>query len=81
MPCNVALNFVRGYSLLHDEDVKAGDAEVLSGCHRLRSHDVAMHPAEARGAVELHDMIVFLTQAPPGVVEHAFTCCSIRRRG
>jgi hypothetical protein len=66
IPCNVALNFVRGERYCTDEDVKAGDAEVLAGCHRLRSHDVALHPAAAsRDAVELHDVIVFLL-APTG---------------
>jgi len=66
IPCNVALNFVRGQRYCTDEDVKTGDAEVLAGCHRLRSHDVALHPAAAsRDAVELHDVIVFLL-APKG---------------
>ena len=42
--------------------VKAGDAEVLSSCHRLRSHDVAMRPSKVKGALELNDMIAFLVQ-------------------
>jgi hypothetical protein len=58
--CSVALNFTLGTRYCTLEDVKAGNAEVLSSCHRLRSHDVAMHPAAtAKGAIELHDMIVF----------------------
>jgi hypothetical protein len=64
VPCNVALNFVLGTRFCSQQDVKAGDAETLSTCHRLRSHDVAMHPAAEKGAVELHDVIVFLIQDP-----------------
>jgi len=60
IPCQVALNVVRGERYCSDDDVKTGDAEVLSTCHRLRSHDVALHAASAKGAVELHDVIVFL---------------------
>jgi hypothetical protein len=37
---------------------------VLSTCHRLRSRDVAMHPAAQKGALELHDVIIFLVEAP-----------------
>ena len=60
-PCSVTLNYTAGTRYCTVEDVKAGNAEVLSSCHRLRSHDVAMHPAAtAKGALELHDMIVFL---------------------
>ena len=62
LPCAVALNVVRGERYCSDDDVKTGDAEVLSTCHRLRSHDVALHAAAAKGAVELHDVIVFLLQ-------------------
>jgi hypothetical protein len=65
--CGVTLNFTRGERYCSIEDVKAGNAEVLSACHRLRSHDVAMHPAaQAKGAVELHDMIVFLVKLDTG---------------
>ena len=65
--CNVALTFTRGSRYCTAADVKAGNAEVLSSCHRLRSNNVAMHPAAAlKGAVELHDMIVFLIQEPDG---------------
>lgn len=67
IPCGVSLNFTLGTRYCSVEDVKAGNAEVLSACHRLRSHDVAMHPAAtAKGAVELNDMIIFLVQNPDG---------------
>jgi hypothetical protein len=59
VPCNVALRFVKGERYCSLEDVNAGNAEVLASCHRLRSRDVAMHPAAIKGAVELHDLIVF----------------------
>ena len=62
VPCMVALNFVRGTRYCTEADVKAGDAETLASCHRLRSNDVAMHPAAAADAVELHDVIMFLVQ-------------------
>lgn len=64
--CNVALNFTKGTRYCSNEDVLAGNAEVLSSCHRLRSNDVAMHPAAQKGAVELHDVIVFLIQQADG---------------
>jgi len=57
--CNVALVLTRGDRYCTVEDVKAGNAEVLSACHRLRSHDVALRPSRVRGGVELHDVIVF----------------------
>jgi hypothetical protein len=57
--CNVALAFTRGQRYCTIEDVKAGNAEVLSGCHRLRSHDIALRPAAVKGTVELNDVIVF----------------------
>ena len=66
VPCAVALNVVRGERYCSDDDVKTGDAELLSTCHRLRSHDVALHAAAVNGAVELHDLIVFLLQPVPG---------------
>jgi len=62
--CNVALTFTKGTRYCTEDDVKAGNAEVLSSCHRLRSRDVAMHPAVQKGALELHDVVVFLVQAP-----------------
>jgi hypothetical protein len=65
--CNVALLFTQGTRYCTLEDVKAGDGEVLSQCHRLRSRDVALKPAKARGAaIELQDMIVFLVPADRG---------------
>ena len=69
--CNVALTFTKGTRYCTNEDVLAGNAEVLSSCHRLRSHDVAMHPAAQKGAVELHDVIVFLVQNADG--KHAIS--------
>lgn len=65
-PCAVTLTYTRGQRYCSMEDVKAGNAEVLSSCHRLRSRDVAMRPARTRGAVELNDMIVFLVQGDNG---------------
>jgi hypothetical protein len=64
--CNVTLTFTRGERYCTFEDVKAGDGEVLSSCHRLRSREVALRPANAQGAVELQDMLVFLVQAERG---------------
>ena len=61
-PCGVTLVFTRGDRYCTLDDVKAGDAEVLSSCHRLRSHDVAMRPSKVKGAVELNDMIAFLVK-------------------
>ena len=57
--CNVALALTRGQRYCTIEDVKAGNAEVLSACHRLRSHDVALRPSTIKGSLELHDVIVF----------------------
>lgn len=64
--CNATLTFTRGTRYCTFEDVKAGDGEVLSSCHRLRSRDVALKPSKAKGAIELQDMIVFLVQAEQG---------------
>jgi hypothetical protein len=64
--CNVALNFTRGTRYCTGDEAKAGNAEVLSSCHRLRSQNVAMHPAMQKGAVELHDVIVFLVEGATG---------------
>ncbi|MEZ5474953.1 MAG: hypothetical protein R3E72_08120 [Steroidobacteraceae bacterium] len=61
-PCGVALNLVKGNRYCSMSDVKAGNAEVLSTCHRLRSRDVAMHPSTVKGGLELHDVMVFLLQ-------------------
>jgi hypothetical protein len=59
-PCGVTLVFTRGTRYCTFDDVKAGNAEVLSSCHRLRSRDIAMRPAREKGTVELNDMIAFL---------------------
>jgi hypothetical protein len=59
-PCGVTLTFTRGERYCSIDDVKAGNAEVLSSCHRLRSRDIAMRPSKTKGAVELNDMIAFL---------------------
>jgi hypothetical protein len=64
--CNVALLFTRGTRYCTLEDVKAGDGEVLSSCHRLRSREVALKPSTERGALELKDMIVFLLPGTSG---------------
>jgi hypothetical protein len=64
--CKVALALTRGDRYCTIEDVKAGNAEVLASCHRLRSRDVALRPAKVKGAVELHDVIVFPIVTAPG---------------
>jgi hypothetical protein len=66
VPCSVTLTFTRGSRYCTLEDVKAGNAEVLSACHRLRSRDIAMRPAKTKGAVELNDMIAFLVEGENG---------------
>jgi hypothetical protein len=65
-PCAVTLVFTRGERYCSLEDVKAGNAEVLSACHRLRSRDVAMSAAKGRSAVELSDLLVFLVPGESG---------------
>jgi hypothetical protein len=65
-PCSVTLTFTRGQRYCTVEDVNAGNAEVLSACHRLRSREVSMQPKTTRGAVELQDMLVFLVESAPG---------------
>jgi len=64
--CNVALQFTRGQRYCTLQDVKAGDGEVLSQCHRLRSREVATKPSGNTDAIELKDMIVFLISAERG---------------
>ncbi len=64
-PCSVTLTFTRGQRYCTLDDVKTGNAEILSACHRLRSREVAMKPS-SRGAIELQDMLVFLVQVEPG---------------
>jgi hypothetical protein len=66
VPCNVELKFTMGTRYCTVEDVKAGNAEVLSSCHRLRSHDVALHPSKVKGAVEVNDVIAFLVRGADG---------------
>jgi len=61
-PCGVTMLFTRGTRFCTVDDVKAGNAEVLSSCHRLRSRDIAMRPAKVKGTVELNDMIAFLIE-------------------
>jgi hypothetical protein len=55
--CNVALLVTQGTRYCTIEDVKAGDGEVLSQCHRLRSREVALKPSSK--GVELKDLLVF----------------------
>ena len=66
VPCGVTMTFTRGTRYCTMDDVKAGNAEVLSACHRLRSRDIAMHPPRVKGTVELNDMIAFLVQGTDG---------------
>jgi hypothetical protein len=61
-PCGVTLVFTRGTRYCTLDDVKTGNAEVLASCHRLRSRDIAMHPAKSKGTVELNDMVAFLVE-------------------
>jgi hypothetical protein len=60
--CNVSLLFTQGTRYCTIEDVKAGDGEVLSQCHRLRSREVALKPSASKNGVELKDLLVFLLQ-------------------
>lgn len=70
--CNVALALTRGERYCTIEEVKAGNAEVLSACHRLRSHDVALRPSKIKGSLELHDVIVFpIEGSTPGAISIA----------
>jgi hypothetical protein len=65
VPCGVTLSFKRGTRYCTLDDVMAGNGEVLSTCHRMRSKEIALQPANADG-VELHDLIVFLVQGERG---------------
>lgn len=65
-PCGVTMLFTRGARYCTADDIKTGNAEVLSSCHRLRTRDVAMRPSKVKGAVELNDMIAFLVQEANG---------------
>jgi hypothetical protein len=60
-PCSVTLRFTRGQRYCTVEDVNAGNAEVLSSCHRLRSREVALKPSTTQGT-ELNDLLIFLVQ-------------------
>lgn len=64
--CNVALTFTKGLRFCSLEDVKAGDGETLSSCHRLRTREVALKPSARKDAIELKDMIVFLLPGQKG---------------
>jgi hypothetical protein len=64
--CNVKLTFKRGERYCTVEDVKAGNGEVLSSCHRLRSSEVATSAAGKKDSAELADMIVFLLSPDKG---------------
>jgi hypothetical protein len=71
-PCQVTLNFVRAQRYCTYEEVKTGNAEVLAGCHRLRSNSVALHPAaEQGGALELHDVVLYLLE-PSATAKRGF---------
>lgn len=65
-PCGVSMTFTRGARYCTVDDVKAGNAEVLASCHRLRTHDVALRPSTANGAVERNDLVAFLVQGSDG---------------
>jgi hypothetical protein len=63
-PCGVTLTFTKGTRYCTVDDVKTGDAELLSSCHRMRSKEIALQQS-AQGT-ELHDLIVFLVKSEPG---------------
>lgn len=63
-PCEVKLNFMKGERYCKFEEVKAGNAEALVSCHRLRNTSVAMHPSgNEQEAVERHDVTFYLIEA------------------
>jgi hypothetical protein len=64
-PCAVTLKFTRGTRYCTNADVKTGNSEVLSSCHRLRSPQVAMQSATTKG-VEVNDLIIFLVPGAQG---------------
>jgi len=64
--CAVTLAFTRGTRYCSAEDVKAGDAEVLATCHRLRARDVATQRGGTKGSVELSDVLAFLVNDASG---------------
>ena len=59
------MTFTRGTRYCTVEDVKTGDGEVLSTCHRMRSKEIALQPESAQ-SVELHDLVVYLVQSEAG---------------
>ncbi len=65
VPCNVTLTFTRGTRYCTLADVNAGNGDVLSTCHRMRSREVALKNSTSTD-VELHDVIVFLVQGDNG---------------
>ena len=62
VPCDVTLTFTRGSRYCSLQEIKAGNAEVLASCHRMRSREIALQP-NAKDAAELHDVLVFLVQS------------------
>ena len=64
--CAVKLAFKQGERYCTVEDVKAGNGEVLSSCHRLRSTEVTASAAGKKDGAELVDMIVFLLAPQQG---------------
>jgi hypothetical protein len=64
--CGVVMTFTKGTHYCSVDDVKTGNAETLSTCHRLRSRDVALRPARVKGTVELNDLVAFLVQGADG---------------
>lgn len=64
--CAVKLSFKQGERYCSVEDVKAGNGEVLSSCHRLRGTEVTTSSAGKKDGVELVDMIVFLLAPKQG---------------
>jgi len=64
--CAVTMSFTAGTRYCTEDDVKAGNAEILASCHRLRSPDVAMRGGESKGAVEVNDVVAFLVNDADG---------------
>jgi len=65
VPCGVKLTFKQGTHYCSVEDLKTGDAETLASCHRLRSEEIPLKPANAPVA-EMHDLLVFLVKGNAG---------------
>jgi hypothetical protein len=62
IPCAVTLTLTKGSRYCTRSEVKAGNADALASCHRLRSREVVMHPSATANGGELHDVIVFLIE-------------------